>query len=246
MRTKDTRIPIALGLILLIAQLPVVGANTPLGKVVPRVGSSHINGTALTLETTVFADDVITTARQGLAVVQLPFGDQIHVGPASSVTLNGSDQKLVVDLERGITIIRSGQGQKIPVNALGLLIQPVGPAAYTVTIQEGDVYVQADEGSVEVQGTNKSVVVPAGKAMKFELAAATAPGAVGAGANSLTPGQGVAIALAVSLGVTLGVVWPVLNNDIDDAEDLAREEARQACIDAIQAASPSAPTTGCG
>jgi hypothetical protein len=238
--------PIALTLILLVAQLPVLGANAPLGKVVPRLGNTHVNGTALTLETTLFSGDSVATEPQSLAVVQLPLGDQVHVGPASSVVLNGSDQQVIVGLEQGTTIIRSGQGQTIPVNALGLFVQPVGPAAYTVTIQEGDVYVQPDEGSVEVRGTNKSVVVPAGKAMKFELAAATAPGPVGAGASSLTPGQGAAIALAVSLGVTLGIVWPVLANDIDDAEDLAREEARQACIDAITAVSPSAPTTGCG
>jgi len=171
-------------------------------------------------------------------VVQLPLGDQIHVGPASSVTLNGSDQQVVVGLERGMTIVRSGQGQKIPVNALGLLVQPAGPALYTVTIQEGDVYVQSDEGSLEVQGTNKSVVVPAGKAMKFELAADTAAGRVGAGANSLTPGQAAAIVLAVSVGVTVGVVTPILLNKIDDAE-------RDACIRAIQAVSASLPTTGC-
>jgi len=180
-----------------------------------------------------------------LAVVQLSYGDQIHLGPASSLTVNGEGQQLVANLEHGMTIIRSGNSRQVSVGALGLLVEPMGLAQYTVTIHEGAVYVSSDEGSVEVRGTNESFAVPTGKAMKFELAASTAPGAVGAGARNISPGVAAAIAIGVSLGTAIPVAIVLADNAEDDAVARAQAAAQQACIAAIQAVSPSASTAGC-
>lgn len=226
-------------LTLLLAYLPLLGANTPLGKVVPRLGNSLLNGTAVSLETTVFPGDMLTTEFNSLAVVQLSYGDQIHLGPASSLTVNGENQQVVANLERGMTIVRSGNGRQVSVSALGLLVEPTGLAKYTVTIHEGAVYVSSDEGSVEVRGTNESFVVPTGKAMKFELAASTAPGPVGAGARNISPG----VAAAIAIGVSLGVSLPIAIVLADNAEDDAREDACNLIKSQISPASAGAGIT---
>jgi hypothetical protein len=235
MKRSQLKSLLAIGVSILLINLPLMSATAPLGKVLPRSGNSRLNGTELLLETTLFSGDSIATEADSLALIELSLGEQIHVGPASSATVMTVEGDLVVALQSGIVRTKSGT---IAVDARGLMVRPTGAATYDVAIENNAVYVRAHDGSVEVNGSNQSFVVPADKAMKFELAANTAPGSVGIGADNITPGQGVVIALAVSLGVTLGVVVPVLLNEIDNAE-------RDACIRAIQAVSPSAPTTGC-
>jgi hypothetical protein len=236
MKRSELKSLLAVCVCMLVINLPVMGANAPLGKVLPRSGSSQVNGTDLFLETTVFSGDSVATEAESLALIELPHGEQIHVGPSSSATLTTVEDSLVVGLRNGIVRTKSST---IAVDARGLVVRPVEAATYDVAIENNAVYVRAHNGSVEVNGRNQSFVVPAEKTMKFELAANTAPGAVGIGADSMTPGQAAAITLAISLGVTLGVVLPILLSEIDDAE-------RDACIRAIQAVSPTASTSVCG
>jgi len=201
--------------------LPVLGASAPVGKVVPRSGSNQLNGNALVLETTLFSGDSVTTQTDGLAVILLSQGDQIHLGPASSVRVLEAGDSLMVTLQRGMTLTRSGHGRTVAVNAAGVLVRPAGVASYEVAIDGGAILVASREGTVEVQGTNQSFVVPAGKTMKFELAANTAPGPIGAGAHNISPGVAAVIAIAASLGFSIPfTIWAA-----DDAEDDAREDA---------------------
>jgi len=218
---KQVRNCIALVVALLLVYLPVLGANTPLGKIVPRSGSSALNGNALVLETTLFSGDNVSTQADGLAVILLPQGDQIHLGPASAVSVTEAGDGLVVSLERGMTLTRSGHGRTVSVNAAGVLVQPAGLASYEVAIDGGAIFVSSREGSVEVQGTNESFVVPAGKTMKFELAASTAAGPMGAGAHNISPG----VAAVVAIGISLGVSIPLAFVLADNAEDDARRDA---------------------
>jgi hypothetical protein len=212
---------IAVVVAILLLHLPVLGANAPVGKVVPTSGASQLNGNALVLETTLFSGDNVATQVDGLAVILLPQGDQVHLGPASSARLTETGDSLVVSLERGMTLTRSGHGRNVSVNAVGVLVRPAGLASYEVAIDGGAILVASREGSVEVQGTNESFVVPAGKAMKFELAANTAPGPIGAGAHNISPGVAAVVAIAVSAGVGIPVSFVLA----DRAEDNAREDA---------------------
>lgn len=238
MKRADLRGPIVFGLILLLAQLPVMGASTPLGNVIPRTGTTLVNGTALALETTIFSGDTVATQEGGTAQIMLPRGNQVHLGPASSAVLSGDAHQVVVTLTQGMTVARSGNGQQVSVMARGLLVQPSGAASYEVALDGSAILVSALQGSVEVQGTNRSFVVPAGKAMKFELAANSAPGPTGVGAQNMAPGAAAAIAIAVSVGVSVPVAMVYANNKADDAR-------RDACIAAIRAVSPSGSTASC-
>jgi len=233
MKRSELKGLIAITVSILIINLPLMGANAPLGKVLPRSGNSQVNGTELLLETTLFSGDSIATEADSLALIALPHGDQVHVGPASSATVTTVEDGLVVGLQNGIVRAKSGNGQAIAVDAHGLIVRSDETATYDVAIENNAVYVRAHSGSVEVNSRNESFVVPAEKTMKFELAANTAPGSAGVGAANLTPGQAAAIVLAISTGVTVGVVTPILLNKIDDAE-------RDACIRATLNASPNA------
>lgn len=238
------RITVVIMLFVLV-QLPLLGVNTVVGKVVPRIGSSQLNGTPVELETTVFSGDSLTTGSQSLAVVQLPYGNQVHVGPVSSLSVSEQGQRVLVSLERGMTIIRSGNGRQVAVRALGLLVEPTGPAAYTVAMHDDTLYVSSDEGSVGVRGTNDSFVVPTGKGMKFQAIANTAPGTVGAGASNISPGVAAITAIAISLGASIPISIALANDAEDDAVAEARAAAREACIEAIQSVSATADTSGC-
>lgn len=233
MKCIDLKLPIALGLTLLLVQLPVLGTNAPVGKVIPRRGATLLNGTELKLQTTLFAGDTVATQAESLALILLSQGDQVHLGPATAAALSEYGEELVVSLERGMTLARSGNGRQVSVNALGLLVRPSGMATYEVAIDGKVVVVVSQQGSVEVQGTNRSIMVPSGKAMKFGVVAAPEGSLpVGAGAHNLSPGAALGWALAVSLGVTLAIVLPILLNEIDDA----KEEGCQAALNEVSPA----------
>lgn len=239
---------------LLLASFSVWGMNTPLGKAVPRTGGSALNGTALQLETTVFSGDSLATRIDGLAVVLLAQGDQVHLGPDTAVTFSGDAQQVLVALERGMTLARSGNGQQVAVNARGLLVRPLGQASYEVAIEGNAVLVASRHGDLDVQGTNRSFVVPSGKIMKFELSTDTSSAAdVGRGASNMSPGVAAAVAIAISAGVSIPVGWAIADDLADEARDdaiaeaeaLADAAAQQACIDAINSISPGADTSQC-
>jgi len=243
---KAAKVTVTLGTLLLMGVLSAWAVSTPLGKAVPRSGNPTVNGTMVTLETTVFSGDSLTTPADGRAVVQLPMGDQVHFGPATSATLHGDRSDLIVGLEQGMVLARTGKGQRISVNALGIRVTPTEAGSYEVAIKGGTVLVAARQGAVEVFGTNGSFVVPSGKVMKFELTTESmAQTKAGVGAKAVAPGAAAAIAIAVSVGVGVPVGWAISDNLADEARDDAIAAAHQACVAAITAASPSASTSGC-
>ncbi len=215
----------------------MVAANVALGKVVPR-GPADLNGTRLALETTVYSGDTVTTPAEGLALVLLSKGDQVHVGPTSEVRLTDTESGILATLEQGAVLARSGGGQTISVRARGLLVNPQSPAWYGVALPENAVVVSAEQGAVTVRGTNQSYEVPAGKAIRFEVAPGPqAPAGAGAGAG-MGPGAAAAIGVAISVGVAVPIGWLIADKLADDAR-------REACIEAIKAVSPTAPTDRC-
>ncbi len=226
-------------LVVLLVQLPLVGAGTPLGKVVPRAGSSLLNGADLTVETTVFFGDRVATEADGVALILVPQGQQVQLAPSSSATLSGKGGQLLVNLESGTTLVQSGNSGRLSVAARGLMVRPSGMANYQVIIEGSFVTVSSQQGSVEVRGANRSLVVPSGKAMKFELAANPEAGRVGVGAhNVFGAAAAVIISTAVSLAIAVPIAVVVANNRADDARIAG-------CKQGIQAISPGAPTAAC-
>ena len=94
MKLNDVRGPLVLGLILLLIHLPAQGANVPLGRIIPAGDGSALNGTGLKLQSTLFSGDKVTAGTDGWVLVQLPQGDQVQLGPASSMAVTGSAQEI--------------------------------------------------------------------------------------------------------------------------------------------------------
>ncbi|MGH9862696.1 MAG: hypothetical protein ACRD35_04660 [Candidatus Acidiferrales bacterium] len=245
----------ALMLTLVVAQFPVWGMNTALGKVVPRTGTALVNGGAVQLETTVFSGDTVATRLDGLAVVLLPQGDQVHLGPNSAATLTGNGQELLVALERGMTMARSGNGQVVSVNAHGIMVRPNGPASYEVAIDGNALLVAARHGDLAVVAANGSFPVPSGKVMKFELTtetSATTP--AGRGASHMSPGVAVIFASLIGGGAAL-TTYLINQDDINNLQDdlaaaqddlAAVQDQFQEVCDALAAVSPAVPLpSGC-
>jgi len=158
--------------------------------------------------------------------------DEGQAGDNVGLLLRGVDKD---DLERGMVLARSGKGQRISVNAHGIVVTPAEVGSFEVGIQDGAVVVAARQGTVEVAGTNQSFTVPSGKSMRFETTTETvAQGRSGVGGQAFSPGVAAAIAIAVSAGVAIPVGWAI-----------ASALSENACEDAIQSVSPSAPTTQC-
>lgn len=235
MKTDQVGGALALVMVLLIAQAPwldLQAGNASLGKVTPQ-GPAELNRVALLAESSVFSGDTVTTAAEGWALVFLAKGDRVQVGPASEVRLIEAAGVVVASLERGSLQAQNGGAQSLMVQARGLLVNPAGGARYHVALVENGVVVSADQGTVNVQGTNRSYTVSAGQAMRFEVTAAPqAPAGAGSGGSGIAPGAAAGIAAAIAVGATLAIAIPVYNNQKDDIRD--------ACQAALRALSPSA------
>lgn len=206
MRIADARSPIALGLALLLAQLPAAGAGLPLGKLSPGSGVSALNGTELGLETTVYARDRVTTDKGSSAWLFCSQGNKVHFGPETAAVLGEEDNRLVIQLEHGQTVAQSSAGRRIVVSARGLRVEPTGASTYRVTVNGSSVVVAAERGLVIAQGGERSLQIPANTAVRFETAAeATGPGA----AAGLTGGEKLAIGLVVAGAIAAAIAVPL-------------------------------------
>ena len=248
MKRHDLRLPIVVGLVLLIVQLPVVGASSSIGKVVPGLGTTSINGTSITLETTVFSGDTVATQARGFAVVMLPMGGKARLGSATSATFNSASNESTIVLNSGVTKVHAGAGQTVLVNALGLLVRSTEGSTFDVGIDGKSVLVAARTGNVEVVGMDSSLPIAAGNVMRFEtVSKAKAMAAAKNGQQFImTPMMSFWLALAIAAGSSIVVSHFIADNENDDLEEQIRAELRQACIDAINAVSPAASTAACG
>ncbi|MFQ5777052.1 MAG: FecR domain-containing protein [Terriglobia bacterium] len=213
MRRNDARTVVALGLVLVLAPWPGLSANLSVGKVIPRAGTSMLNGTEVKLPTTVFSGDTIVTRAESWALLLLSQDEQVHLGPSSSAALKGDRDKLVVRLDHGLTVARSGHSRAISVAARGLWLQPSGVTTYEVTVSEQAIVVSSHEGSVEVKGADRAVTVPAGRAARFETRD-DRKRPKGAGVQTgLSAGAKTAIWILVATGVAAAIAVPLALDD---------------------------------
>ncbi|MDA2912719.1 FecR domain-containing protein [Acidobacteriia bacterium AH_259_A11_L15] len=204
-----------MGLVVLLVQLPLFGSGQPVGKVITRSGSSLLNGIDLHLETTVFSGDNVRTRAESFALVLLSHGDQVHLGPSSSATLLAADGRLLVRLDGGMILARSGRGQEISVTVQGLQIEPADLATYEVTSVGNTVIVASQEGTLTVRASNRSVVVPPGQMVKLVVTTTRPEGRIGSGAhNAVSIGDEAIIFIAlVAVAGAIGAGFAIANND---------------------------------
>lgn len=203
--------PLALGLSLLLTTLPAWSADTPLGIFVPGAGTSSLNGVGLKVRSTLFSGDTVSTQAASGASVLLRGGDQVQLGPASAATLTLTEGGLLVKLESGLAVTRSGKGQQISVSTRGLLIEPTGTVTYQVTVAGNAVVVATHGGSVSVRGGDQSFVVPPDKGLRFVAAANAVPGRTGAGAQNLN--EGLVWLVIIAAGAITGATFAVINHE---------------------------------
>ena len=211
MKSNDLRALLVVGLVFLLVQLPVEGANVPLGRIIPAGEGSVLNGTGLKLQSTLFSGDKVTAGADSWVLVQLLQGDQVQLGPAGSMSVTGSAQEVLVTLERGLAAARSGGAQLVSISARGLMVRPAGKAKYQVAIQAGAIVVTSQEGALSVQGSNRTLVVPSGKAMKFVLASNATPGRAGVGAKNVN--EALIFVILVAAGAVTGATIAAINHE---------------------------------
>lgn len=172
--------PVAMCLVLLLVQIPVAGTSANIGKVVPRAGESAVNGVPLKLTTTVFSGDTVSTTGNGSALILFPKGDKVILGSGTSTSMLRSEKGVMIDLSRGLVRTLANNNGSVAVRANGLVVTPVtGKGSFDVNLSGEAVLVAAVNGDIEVRGLNKSVTVPMGKTMRFEVMENT-------GANSVS------------------------------------------------------------
>ena len=218
MRLASLRMPVCVGLALLLVQLPVMGDSSPVGRVIPRTGTSAVNGTDLLLDTTLYSGDLVSTQPEGSALVLVSGGGRVLLGPSSSASLAEYDNGLGLTLSSGVARVHTSG---ISVLANGVVVRAAGDGGiFEVGLEGTDaLLVFAISGDVEVQATNNTVVVPMDQFMRFEINDVKGPVAGPAGANSITPKRMMVTWLFVTLAavaLTYYFAWTSICNKVEN------------------------------
>jgi len=149
-----------------------------------------------------------------LATLTLTGGNQVFVLENSAARFLADSKS--VTLERGALGVLHHNGNSIMVTSRGTLVRPTnGKAArYLVKLEGRGFILSSLAGDVDVMASNRTVTVPSGKAMRFDVGE-PAQGAQGAGApaaNALA-GKTVIIVSAVVVAATLAIALPLALRD---------------------------------
>lgn len=210
---------------LLAASLGLQAGAAWVGKVVPR-DSAQLNETRIEVETTLYAGDRVSTTEGSLALIELPRGSQIYVGPNSAVLVepDKEGEEVVADLNQGTLVARSRPGSPVSVWAANLWMHPSSSeAVYQVELVDQGAIVAARRGAVRVEGANRAVSVPAGESLRFEVAPAAAEqGNKQEGRrrpkgnyaqSALSRGQKAAIIVGIGAAVATAIALPLALDD---------------------------------
>ena len=173
-------------------------------------GRTEVNGMAVPAETTLFSGDLVTTREASLATLSLPGGHLVFVIENSAARFNADSKS--VTLERGSLGVLHEGGEGVAVSSRGTLIRPAeGKAArYVVKLEDKGFVLSSLRGDVNVSASNRTVTVPSGKAMRFELAEPSPPqGSTSAGsANALSP-RAIIVASVLIVAASLAIALPL-------------------------------------
>lgn len=166
---NELRIPMALGLILLLADLPVRGA--PVGAaeligVAKASGQVEINGLPLPGESNVYSGDRVSTGEESTLMLISGPQERIQLAPESSVRLRKQGETTVIVLEQGAVYFRSAGRTRAVIEEYGLEIRTGSGSdsiAHVALVNPQRVQVSALQGSVEVRGEGQSVELQPGQ-----------------------------------------------------------------------------------
>lgn len=166
---NELRIPMALGLILLLADLPVRGA--PVGAaeligVAKASGQVEINGLPLPGESNVYSGDRVSTGEESTLMLISGPQERIQLAPESSVRLRKQGETTVIVLEQGAVYFRSAGRTRAVIEEYGLEIRTGSGSdsiAHVALVNPQRVQVSALQGSVEVRGEGQSVLLQPGQ-----------------------------------------------------------------------------------
>ncbi len=166
---NELRIPMALGLILLLADLPVLGApvgGAELIGVAKASGQVEINGLPLPGESNVYSGDRVSTGEESTLMLISDPQERIQLAPESSVRLRKQGETTVIVLEQGAVYFRSAGRTRAVIEEYGLEIRTGSGSdsiAHVALVNPQRVQVSALQGSVEVRGEGQSVVLQPGQ-----------------------------------------------------------------------------------
>jgi hypothetical protein len=166
---NELRIPMALGLILLLADLPVLGApvgGAELIGVAKASGQVEINGLPLPGESNVYSGDRVSTGEQSTLMLISGPQERIQLAPESSVRLRKQGETTVIVLEQGAVYFRSAGRTWAVIEAFGLEIRTGSGSDSIAHVALGNpqqAQVSALRGSVEIRGEGQSVVLQPGQ-----------------------------------------------------------------------------------
>lgn len=189
---------LALGLIVLVAALPLFAApGSPGAIVTPTAGSVAINGQTASAGWALLPGDVIATGAHSSARLVLP-GASLLAAANTRLQMEGARGAAQIRLRSGLVEI-SGN---LPVAVASRLVTPASERSrFNVYDLSGEVYVTAVTGAVAVRSATGTYAVPAGKTVKFrDPQALPVPVAMKAPGVPLLTVAGEALAAAAASG----------------------------------------------
>lgn len=166
---NELRIPMALGLILLLADLPVLGApvgGAELIGVAKASGQVKINGLPLPGESNVYSGDRVSTGEESTLMLISGPQERIQLAPESRVRLRKQGETTVIVLEQGAVYFRSAGRTRAVIEEYGLEIRVRDDSDTIALVALGNpqqTQVSVLQGSVEVRGEGQSVVLQPGQ-----------------------------------------------------------------------------------
>jgi hypothetical protein len=204
---------------LVMAFAPVVSGASPaaIGQVT-AMGSAQINGLAIQSGGTLFAGDRVNTSEGSVATLALSGGNRVVLPASSSVVMQQSDGRIVLQLESGSLAVLSQSSAPVAIEVQGTRVLPVAnrAAVLEIAVQGRLLKVLARRGSAKVITAKETVEVPAGKELDATMAPPSPRSPAGAG-SSFT-GQTLLTAVGLASGLTglgLGVAAITRSNPSD-------------------------------
>lgn len=199
---------------LVTAPISGAGQRVILGTIATE-GAVEVNGMPAKAGSTLLVGDRVQAHGKSLATLSLAGGDQVFLIGESSAQFIRDQQVTGVRLEKGALGVRHRSGEPAVVEFRGLLIRPANgqPARYLVTEEKGAILLSSLSGDVEVRGTNRTVMVPSGKSLRVEVAAAPQGPSGSGSASALSTRATIILALVIASAITAIAVPLALQDD---------------------------------
>jgi hypothetical protein len=195
---------LATALTILLTGISLPGQTSPIGAITQSTGG-HLNNTAASVGTTIYAGDRLSTEVGG--ALTLRSGPvQLTLAEDSVVYMNQDGGSLSGMLQRGSVVFRVESGGSLKIDAVDVRVRPQSHTltAGQVTLENCNVVVTSRVQSLEVTAGKETKIIEEGKSYRVSI-----PGACG-GRSSNVPqpavhGRFLAIPIAIGVITVIGV-----------------------------------------